>query len=343
MREQRENSPKCIYRWDLDKTYLRTEFDSAKDLLRAALEPAAKKLTIPGATSLLKEIQKQEHHGIHIVSGSPEQLRKVLEKKLRNDGIKYTSLTLKPQLTQLLQGRFHFLKDQVGYKLGALMNSRLGFEQPYNELMFGDDAEADALIYSLYVDICAGIIDSNTLRDVLLLAKVHEERIASLLELQKAIPPQNIGRRIFIHLDRVSSPESFSPLGNRVCPFYNYFQPALILLDMAQLPVSSVLHVAEDLLLKHGFQLDFLTASYQDLVNRSLIGGHAAKEICRTEGSAIASEHKTLLDHLKAGCASHVTLPDLVIEQPSIQYRTLYLQDRLRSKEAKKRNMGKHW
>ena len=35
--------PRHVYRWDLDKTYLKTEFDTFKDLLRSAFEGAEAK------------------------------------------------------------------------------------------------------------------------------------------------------------------------------------------------------------------------------------------------------------------------------------------------------------
>src|SRR5690606_18196698 len=115
---------RLVYRCDLDKTYLRTEFDTVRDLVRTAFESAAQKRTVPGAAALLREIRATEPRGIYIVSGSPEQLRRVLEAKLRLDGIRWDSLTLKPQLGALLRGRFRFLKDQVGYKLGSLLETR---------------------------------------------------------------------------------------------------------------------------------------------------------------------------------------------------------------------------
>src|SRR5688572_19482405 len=137
---------RLVYRWDLDKTYLRTEFDSVRDLVRLAFESAAQKRTVPGAAALLRELRATEPLGIYIVSGSPEQLRRVLEAKLRLDGIKWDSFTLKPQLKNLLKGRFRLIKDQVGYKLGALLDSRASLPAEIDEFLFGDDAEADAFI-----------------------------------------------------------------------------------------------------------------------------------------------------------------------------------------------------
>ena len=54
--EPREGGPTpCIFRWDLDKTYLQTDFDSVRALLRTAFEGAEAKRTVPGAATLLRE------------------------------------------------------------------------------------------------------------------------------------------------------------------------------------------------------------------------------------------------------------------------------------------------
>src|SRR3954470_2670207 len=139
-----------IARWDLDKTYLRTEFDTLRDLVRTALERPDQKMTNPGASTLLREMVRSGV-SVHILSGSPEQMRRRLEDKLRLDGITWDSFTLKPNLQNMLRLRFRALKDQLGYKLPALLRARtksaddtalegLGLK----ETLFGDDAEADA-------------------------------------------------------------------------------------------------------------------------------------------------------------------------------------------------------
>src|SRR6267142_3541355 len=74
-------APRHTFRWDLDKTYLRTEFDSIRDLARSAIENAADKQAFPGATALLRAL-RQDGHRICIVSGSPTQMRQVLAAKL---------------------------------------------------------------------------------------------------------------------------------------------------------------------------------------------------------------------------------------------------------------------
>ncbi|HTN91517.1 MAG TPA: hypothetical protein VL242_47945, partial [Sorangium sp.] len=101
-----------IARWDLDKTYLRTDFDTLRDLVRTAIERPDQKRTVPGAGSLLRELGRA---GVetHILSGSPEQLRSRIEQKLRLDGARWASLTLKPNLQNILRLRFRALRGQL--------------------------------------------------------------------------------------------------------------------------------------------------------------------------------------------------------------------------------------
>ena len=145
-----------ISRWDLDKTYLRTEFDTVRDLVRTAFERADEKRTNPGAATLLREMARAGV-SIHILSGSPEQMRRRLEDKLRLDGIVWDSFILKPNLQNVLRLRFRAVKDQLGYKLPALLRARTAVgDSDARETLFGDDAEADAFVYALYADIMAG-------------------------------------------------------------------------------------------------------------------------------------------------------------------------------------------
>ena len=127
-----------ISRWDLDKTYLRTEFDTVRDLVRTAFERADEKRTNPGAATLLREMARAGVT-IHILSGSPEQMRRRLEDKLRLDGIVWDSFILKPNLQNMLRLRFRALKDQLGYKLPALLTARTAVvDKEARETLFGD-------------------------------------------------------------------------------------------------------------------------------------------------------------------------------------------------------------
>jgi hypothetical protein len=273
---ERIPSDRLVYRWDLDKTYLRTEFDTLRDLIRTAIEAPSQKRTVPGAAALLREIRKTKPAAVHILSGSPEQMRSRLEAKLRLDGVVWDSFTLKPTLENILRGRFGFIREQLGYKLRALLESRSRTPVGNREILFGDDAEADAYVYSLYADIVAGVLDVSTLLEVLRRARVHPDDCADLIGLAQAIVRDDAVVRVFIHLERISASVSFDGFGSRVCAFYNYFQPALVLVEDGALDVDGALRVANELVLEHGFDADALAASHLDLVARGHVGANVS-------------------------------------------------------------------
>ena len=265
-----------IARWDLDKTYLRTEFASMRDLVRTALELPFEKRAHPGAASLIRELSKGGSQ-IHILSGSPKQMRKGLEAKLRLDGVAWDSLTLKPNLSNALRLRFRAIKDQLGYKLPALVHARLALrdEDEAVETLFGDDAEADAFVYSLYADILAGRVSRELLSAICTRGRMYEDVYERLVaDVVTLGPVGSVVERILIHLEGQTVPEEFEIYGARVVPFYNYLQAAFVVHDDGRLPALGVLHVAAELLTEHRFDGEALARSYLDLAKRGCILGH---------------------------------------------------------------------
>src|SRR5438128_7387606 len=196
--------PKRIYRWDLDKTYLRTEFDTLRQLVRTALQKATEKVAVPGAAALIRELRAAGDTRLCIVSGSPTQMRAVLAEKLKLDGVEFDELVLKDNVRNLLRGKFKALRGQVGYKLPVLLESRTNAPVEAEEVLFGDDAEADAFIYSLYADLVARRVDEPIIHQVLEAAEVYEDDRDRILDVWKKIPVADPVRRIFINLDRLT-------------------------------------------------------------------------------------------------------------------------------------------
>ncbi|MEM1414536.1 MAG: phosphatase domain-containing protein [Myxococcota bacterium] len=333
---------RTVYRWDLDKTYLRTEFDTVRDLLRTAIEPAARKRTVPGASVLLREIRGTGPAGIYILSGSPEQMRQVLEAKLRLDGIRWDAFTLKPSLRNLMRGRFRFLKDQVSYKLASLLDARTHVEPSSEEVLFGDDAEADAFIYSLYADIGAGRVGTETLMAVLERARVYPEDIPQLVRLASRIPRRDAVRRIFIHLDRMSAPEVFAEFGHRVCPFFNYFQPAVVLAGDGGITPLAALRVGADIVLEHAFSPDALAASFFDLERRRYVGRDVAEALLEALESVDRRSFAAAAPVLETfGETLRRRLPELgdaaPIDRVAIDYVDLFSRDKERARAGRRR------
>ena len=260
-----------IYRWDLDKTYLKTEFETLKGLWRAFLEKAEEKKSVPGAPALLKELQKNEDNEIYFISGSPLQMRKVLEKKLIIDGIRWKELTLKPNLQNLLLGRFHALREQIGYKLPILLEDNLKRGQGSEEVLFGDDAESDAYVYSLYADTLAGKVGKETILKIIEFCHVpasHKKKISSILDRLKH---NDVVRKIFIYLDRKTPTRRFELYGSRLVPIYNYFQAALVLSAENLITLTSLTRIILDLVFEAHYSPVVLSNSFQDLVRRGVV------------------------------------------------------------------------
>ncbi len=254
--------PRHIYRWDLDKTYLQTEFDTLRQLMRAAFEKASEKVAIPGAAALIRELRAPGDSQLFILSGSPRQMRAVLEAKLRLDGVEWDEL--------VLRGRFRALRGQIGFKLPALLESRAQAPPEADEVLFGDDAETDAFIYSLYADLIAGRVGEGDLKKVIAAAGLYSDEARRILRGLKAIAPGDPVRRIFIHLDRLTPPARFAGFGPRVVPVFNYFQAALVMLADGHLTAPQVIRIAIEMAQTAGYNLLTLSNSFQDLVRRGL-------------------------------------------------------------------------
>jgi hypothetical protein len=275
--------PRHVYRWDLDKTYLQTEFDRVRDLVRSAFEGAEKKRAVPGAAALLRELRKGEGARVCFISGSPRQMRKVLTEKLRLDGVEFDEFILKPNLRNFFRGRFRALRDQVGYKLPALLAGRSGCTSETSETCFGDDAEADAFVYSLYADLLAGRVDRAVLAEVMSKARVYPDDAARTLALADSLERAEVVGRIFIRLDRHSPTARFERYGRRLVPIYNYFQAALVLLEDGRLEADAAIRVALEMVDQFAYSLDALRNSLEDLLRR----GRVARETVRALGQRL--------------------------------------------------------
>src|SRR5690606_10038945 len=201
--------------------YLRTEFDTLRDLVRSALETAQDKQAYPGAPALLRALRQTPGHRVSIISGSPSQMRQVLAAKLALDGIEYDEFVLKNNLKNLLRGRFRAIRAQVPYKLPALLESRSQITGQPPDPPSGEDAEADAIVYCLYADLLAGRVTQVELARVLEAARAYDDQRERTLALAARLPraPSAV-RRILIHLDRRSPVVDFWRFGVRVVPIY---------------------------------------------------------------------------------------------------------------------------
>lgn len=329
MSAHKNRYPTAHYRWDVDKTYIQTDFDSLRSLIRTWRQRAEDKRNIPGAPALLRELlHSQGEDEVTFISGSPQQMRRVLLKKFEMDGISPDNFILKPNLSNLLKLRLRDVHNQIGYKLRALFDSRILHRSEY---LFGDDSEQDGLIYSLYGDLLEGKVAVDELQEFLSIAGLYradiERIVSSYIDLE---PNQGRVERVFIHLDRRSPVARFRAYGWRVVPVYNYFQAAIVLFDMGMLGPLALSNILREMQ-SHHYGPTRLANSLQDIVRRGYATRDLALRVCEAlrdmrdgEGRAFQEAFEAALMALpQTGEGLELTplLPD---------YRTLFEAERYR-------------
>lgn len=156
-----------VYIWDIDKTWLDTRISQVKGLLKIPFEFAIDKRALPGTTALLHALREgpsgREHRPLFFITASPPLIRKAIERKMLIDGIEFDGITYKDQAEVFRRRQFASLREHTAFKLGALLLLARAFPAGAQIYMFGDDAERDPLIYSMFADICAGRLRGDRL------------------------------------------------------------------------------------------------------------------------------------------------------------------------------------
>lgn len=276
-----------VYRWDLDKTYLLTDFDSVRGLFRSAVEPARAKRAVPGATALLRELSRERpgwRPRISIVSGSPTQMREVLESKLRMDGVRWDRLTLKDNLGNLRRARFRAVRDQFGYKLPELVEGRVGLGHAVRETLFGDDAEIDAVVYSVYAESIAGRIPAQEVGRIMAAGRAYPDAVVRTLAALRRVAVADAVDRIFIRLDRGHPPTRFDPLGSRVIPVRSWFQAAVVLYGAGEIDADGVARVLTTSLVPEAD----VHVLVEEMLQRGAVAGEAVARLVDEVGAGHA-------------------------------------------------------
>jgi len=286
--------PPCsVLRWDLDKTYLKSEFESVRDLMRIPFEKPQDKVDAPGVVTLIRQLRAVAATAgrevrVYFLSASPPQIGKAIKEKLALDGVEYEGIVFKNQLQHLVRGKFRNLREHIGYKLGALLRGRTEVPTHAREFLFGDDWESDPLIYSLYADLVAGRVGEDELREVLQTIPVDPPQVDEVVALLGEIEPADAVVRIYINLERRTPPANFRAYGPRLVPTFNYFQTAACLFDDGALTLPAVAKVAESLIDRFGYSPERLANSLADVIRR----GHVS------EPSSIALRHYLVAQNL---------------------------------------------
>lgn len=270
-----------VFVWDLDKTYLDTHFESISGLYRTIKEKAFQKKNIPGTRTLVKAltIKGDAYFPIYFVTASPPQMERRIREKLELDGIKPFGIFCKDNLRNLKPGRLRRLNQQVGYKLQALMHLRSRLGPNLKQVLWGDDSESDAVIYSLYSDICARRLQDRSLSHILSFFNVRGEQDEVIQQLLKDIPESDPVERTYINLASDTDPDYYSKFGRRTLATFNAFQTALDLYQEKHISLEQVEFVAIDLKQNYGFTLEELAQSLDDLVYRRVLIQEEAEKV----------------------------------------------------------------
>ena len=266
-------APRLIFRWDLDKTYLKSEFETLREMVRIPFEKAEDKIAAPGVAALMRGLRETAlSRGcslrVYFVSASPPQIGRAIRRKLELDGIVYDGIVFKNQLQRLMRGKFRHLREHIGYKLTELLKARRSEPATAREYLFGDDWESDPLIYSLYADVVAHRIGSAELEDVLRAARVDPPLIAESCALAAAIEPADAVARIFINLERRTPPARLRAYGPRLVPAFNYLQTAACLYENDMLDATGVVRVARSLCEESAYSAERVANSLSDIARR---------------------------------------------------------------------------
>ncbi|MBI4817152.1 MAG: hypothetical protein HY791_12895 [Deltaproteobacteria bacterium] len=230
---------------------MKAEIETVRDLVRTARATAEERENVPGSAALLRGIRADAppggEHYVYFLSGSPESLRKTIERKLQLDGVSPDGVVLKPQLSNLVRGRFRAVRNQIAYKLGALLHGRAQAPVRSAETLFGDDAESDAFIYALYADLVAGRVPEAELEKVLQRAGAYPDQVQHIRKLLESIVHERAVERIVIHLDQLTPPAEFSDFFPLAVPIYNHLQTALVLWLDGRVSARTVAEVTREL------------------------------------------------------------------------------------------------
>jgi hypothetical protein len=258
---------------DIDKTYLETEFDSLARMVRIVFEAAAAKVTVSGASEVLRaarwgHVREQlpakpqklfRPRPLHFVSSSPPQLRPVLEEKLLLDGLDWSSDTFKNQAYNLRMGRMDLLRQHVAYKSFAILSVLEKAGEGTKFYMIGDNAESDAYIYVGLKLRMARRLSLSAYEQYLMHAGVEPAVAEVVAQKSERVAKVQIAEILIRNVPGyhfIAEP----PLTDGVRVFDNFFQVSLVLMMHGVIGSGSLWELARNFHNQHGMTQEQLRA-----------------------------------------------------------------------------------
>lgn len=270
---------------DIDRTYLATHFSSLKGMARIPFERAAEKEDIAGMSRLLREIRRgprehNRHTPLFFVSASPSQLRPVIEQKLALDGIGFDGTTFKNWGGVLRRMKLSRFREQVGFKLTALLAGRAALPVGAAENLIGDDLETDPVTFALYADILGGRIPTSDLPRVLGLNGVSEVDARAIAQARRDLRAGRGVRRIFIRMERHADPDYFRDFAPGLVACRGAFQMSVAMHEQGSVTGTAIGRIAADLI-HRGLDPAELAARLRDLCARAILTPQDTMELGR--------------------------------------------------------------
>ncbi len=265
-----------IFISDIDKTYLATHFDTLGGLIRAAFETPERKENVPGVSIVLRAVRRGAHtdaekNPLFFISASPSQMGRKLSNKMELDGIEHDGIIFKNQLANVRRAKFKKIREHIGYKLAAFLALWSALPQTSKLVLFGDDSESDAVIFSLFYEILAKNVGGRDLLNLLTSLGVHREEATKVAWYSRQIKTAvNPIQAAFINLETGSRATYYSRFGRFIYPTENALQMALALYEQDLIRVQAVRSVGRNLALRYDFNAKDLLQSLESAAKRGL-------------------------------------------------------------------------
>src|SRR5690606_14565122 len=217
---------------------------------------------------------------LFFVSASPSQLRPVIERKMALDGIGFDGTTFKDWAGVLRRGRVRRFREQLGFKMTALMAGRASLPEGAEEVLLGDDLETDPVTYALYADSLAGRIPTSDLPRILRLNGVLPSDANAIARARRDLLPGRGVLRAFIRRERHTDPDAFLEFAPGVVGCLGAFQMAAALWRLESVSWAGVIRVADDLV-RRGVDRAVMRDRLRDLCRRAILTRDETVELGR--------------------------------------------------------------